>query len=142
MGNKLQDIPQTSESCQGNVEQQQYLSIICGSFPSPDWDHKCHIISKTQRAHNKAAHNKAFIEAMCSSLVFGLIAPSIEQKRVPESQTKSEAYDAFTPIMARRCKQAAKCIHLMCVEFGKCLTYFCCIEDNLEHKHINFELKS
>ena len=78
------------------------ISIICRSFPSPDWDHKRHIISKTQKAHDKA-----FIEAMCASFVFASIVPSIERKSAPKNESKLAAYDAFTPIMASRCEQAA-----------------------------------
>jgi hypothetical protein len=52
------------------------------------------------------------------------------------------AYDAFMPIMASRCEQAAKCIHSLCVEFGKHLTYLRCIEDNVDHVNLTFELKS
>jgi len=107
---------------------------ICCSFPSPDWDYKCNIISKTQKAHDKA-----FIEAMCSSFVFGLIAPCIERKSAPIDETKLAAYDAFTPIMVSRCEQAAKCIHSMHVEFGKCLTYLRCIENNLDHMNFIFD---
>jgi hypothetical protein len=94
------------------------ILIICHSFPSPDWDHKHQIISKAQKAHDKA-----FVKAMCLSFVFGSIAPSIEWKRAPTDPTKLEAYHAFTPVMTSRCEQAAKCFHLMCIEFGKQLTY-------------------
>jgi len=113
------------------------ISTICRSFPSPDWDHKRHIISKTQKAHDKA-----FIEAMCASFVFASTAPSIERKSAPKDESKLAAYDAFTPIMASRCEQAAKCIHSLCVEFGKRLTYLRCIEDNVDHVNLTFELKS
>ncbi len=67
------------------------VSIISHSFPYSVCDHKSHTISKTQKAHDKA-----FIEAMCLLFVFGLIAPSIEQKRAPKKQNKLDAYDVFT----------------------------------------------
>lgn len=70
---------------------------------------------------SQKSHNTAVIEATCSLFVFGSIAPSIQQKISLKDQIKLEVNDASTPIMTSRCKQAAKCIHSMCVEFDKCL---------------------
>jgi len=43
--------------------------------------------------------------------------------------------------MASRCEQAAKCIHSMCVKFGKCLTFLRC-KKNIDHMNLTFKLTS
>lgn len=80
---------------------------------------------------------------MCLSFVFQSVTPSIECKRAPKDWAMLEAYDAFSLIMTSRCEQAAKCTYLICVEFGKWLTYLhCIIEDNLDYKNITCKFKS
>lgn len=101
------------------------ISVICCLFPSPDRDHKCHIIKKQKD------HDKAFTETMSCSFVISLITPSIEWERAPKGQTNLEVYDAFTPIVMSRCKQAAKFIHSKHVEFD---------ENKLSHINITFEV--
>ena len=51
------------------------------------------------------------------------------------------AYNEFTPIWEERCNQAALCIHSMCVELGKRLTFMRLASGITDHKEPNFEQK-
>ena len=66
-------------------------SILCRTFLSPDWDHKRQNITKYQKAHDLA-----FIETMCFSLVLGSMYPVSEWKKV--------AYPCFSPFLVYRRK--------------------------------------
>jgi hypothetical protein len=80
------------------------------------------------------AHDKAFIEECAFHLSLDILLHLLSGEKLQKT--------SFTQIMMLRCKQAVKGIHSMRVEFDTCLTYLCCIEDNLDHKNITFELKT
>jgi len=56
------------------------MSVICQTFPSPEWDNKKHLITKIQRNHDKF-----FIEAMCTLFVLCSMSPSAERQKAPRT---------------------------------------------------------
>jgi len=133
------------------------MSIINSTFPSSEWDHIKHNISKTQ--HN---FDEAFIKVMCTSFILCSSAPTVSHAAPPkppsekrlegksESQMSSimskynqdlVAYNKFTPIWEERCNQAAVCIHAMCEELGKRLTFMHNVSGMMDHKEPQFEQK-
>jgi len=111
------------------------MSILCRTFPSPEWDNKRHYITKYQRSHDKY-----FIEAICASFVLGSICQACDKKRDPSNPQKWAAHNSFLFIQNERFEKAARCIHAMCVKMGKCLTHVRHSEhENLDHYDISFK---
>ena len=116
-------------------EHNSIISIICTTFPSPEWDNKKHFITKAQRNHDKY-----FIEAMCTSFVLCSMSPACDRKKAPSEPKKLAEHNAFLPIQDERCERASRCIHHMCVEMGKRLTHYRQKEHhNHDHKELVFE---
>ena len=133
------------------------MSVILGTFPLPEWDHLKHNISK-----NQSNFDEAFIKVICTIFILCSTAPSVSCAAPPKPPSekrlegKSETrvslimskyneelntYNEFTPIWEERCNQAALCIHSMCEELGKRLTFQHRALGILDHKEPQFEQK-
>ncbi len=133
------------------------MSVISGTFPSPEWDHLKHNISKNQRNFDEA-----FIKVISTSFILCSTAPSVSRAAPPKPPSEKrlegksvaqvslimskyneelKRYNDFTPIWEERCNQAALCIHSMCEELGKRLTFQRRALGILDHKEPQFEQK-
>jgi hypothetical protein len=110
------------------------MSVICQTFPSPEWDNKKHLVTKIQRNHDKF-----FIEAMCTSFVLCSMSPSAERKKAPTDPKKLAEHNAFLQIQDQHCERAARCIHRMCVDLSKRLSMSRQVDyHNYDHKDLPF----
>ena len=93
------------------------MSVISGTFPTPEWDTKKMLITKTQKYQDKF-----FIQAMATSFVLCSIMPSAERQKPPTDPKELVEYEAQSVILDQRCDLAADCIFRICKDLSERLT--------------------